>query len=76
MANPILAAMGGAQQGPASMRQAFRRFMEQNQGRDPNEMLQQLLSSGQINQQQLNQAQQMARQWGGMLEGMRGMFGL
>ena len=76
MANPFLAAMGGAQQGPASMMQAFRRFMEQNQGRDPNEMLQQLLSSGQITQQPLTQAQQMARQWGGMLEGMRGMFGL
>lgn len=65
MANPFFNAMGGAQGpqgGPMNMMQAFQQFMQQNQGKNPNEMIQQLLSSGKLNQQQLNQAQQMAFQ--------------
>lgn len=75
MGNPFMAAVGGQQGGPMGMMQAFRQFMAQNQGRDPNAILQQMLSSGKINQQQLNQAQQMAKQMEGTLGGMRGMFG-
>ena len=78
MANPLFQALGGAgspQGGPMNMMQAFQQFMQQNQGKDPNEMIQQLLSSGKLNQQQLNQAQQMAKQMEGPLSGLRSMFG-
>lgn len=46
----------------------FRKFRESMRGRDPREEINRLLQSGQISQQQLNQAQQMAHQ-------MRGLFG-
>ena len=78
MGNPFFKAMGGAQGpqgGPMNMMQAFQQFMQQNQGKDPHEMIQQLLSSGKLNQQQLNQAQQMAKQMEGPLSGLRSMFG-
>lgn len=78
MANPFMQAMGGAngpQRGPTNMMQAFQQFMQQNQGKNPNEMIQQLLSSGKLNQQQLNQAQQMAKQIEGPLNGLKSMFG-
>lgn len=78
MANPFYAAMGGAngsQGGPMNMMQAFQKFMQQNQGKNPNEMIQQMLSSGKLNQQQLNQAQQMAKQMEGPLSGLKEMFG-
>lgn len=47
--------------------QQFAQFRQQMQGKDANAMIQQMLSSGQINQQQLAQAQEMANQ-------MRGLF--
>lgn len=78
MANPFMQAMGGAngtQRVPMNMMQAFQQFMQQNQGKNPNEMIQQLLSSGKLNQQQLNQAQQMAKQMEGPLNGLKSMFG-
>lgn len=78
MANPFFSAIGGAngsQGGPMNMTQAFQQFMQQNQGKNPNEMIQQLLSSGKLNQQQLNQAQQMAKQMEGQLSGLKSMFG-
>lgn len=78
MSNPIFQAMnpaGGPQGGPGGMMQAFRQFMQQNQGKDPNEMIQQMLSSGRLNQQQLNQVQQMAKQVEGQFSGFRSMFG-
>lgn len=78
MSNPFFNALGGAQGpqgGPMNMMQAFQQFMQQNQGKNPNEMIQQLLSSGKLNQQQLDQAQQMAKQMEGPLSGLKGMFG-
>lgn len=78
MGNPFYAAMGGAQGpqgGPMGMMQAFQKFMKQNQGRNPNEMIQNMLSSGKVNQNQLNQAQQMARQMEGQFNGLKSMFG-
>ena len=78
MANPFMQAMGGAngpQGGSMNMMQAFQQFMQQNQGKNPNEMIQQLLSSGKLNQQQLNQAQQMAKQMEGQFSGLKGMLG-
>lgn len=77
MGNPFFGAMGGrqAQGGPMNMIQAFQKFMQQNQGKNPNEMIQQMLSSGRISQSQLDQAQQMARQMQGQFEGLKSMFG-
>ena len=66
MANPLFQAMGGGNMpGPfgnmAQMVQAFQQFKQTFQG-DPRQKVQEMLNSGQINQQQLNQAQQMAQQ--------------
>lgn len=73
MPNPIFTALNGNQQ-PNMMHQ-FHSFMQQMRGQDPNALLNQLVSSGQVSQAQLNQAQQMARQMQGAFDGMRGMFG-
>ena len=67
MSNPLFKAMGGNQ---PNMMGDFQRFMQQMQGRDPNQEIANLLQSGRISQQQLNQAQQMAQH----MQGMMGMF--
>ena len=71
--NPFFQAMGGNQQ--PNMMQQFQSFMQQMRGKDPNAMIQELVSSGRVSQQQLDQAQKQARKMQGMFEGMRGMFG-
>ena len=78
MANPLFNALGGsagAQGGPMNMIQAFQKFMQQNRGKNPNDVIQQMVSSGKLNQSQLNQAQQMAKQIEGPLSGLKGIFG-
>ena len=57
------------------MMQQFQQFMQQMKGKDPNAMIQELVSSGRVSQQQLDQAQKQAQQMQGMFDGMRGMFG-
>lgn len=74
MPNPIFTALNGGSRQP-NMMQQFQVFMQQMQGQDPGQMLQQLVSSGRVSQAQLNQAQQMAQQMRGAFDGMRGMFG-
>ena len=64
MSNPLFKALGGGQQN--SMMGQFQHFMQQMQGKDPNEEISKLLQSGRISQQQLNQAQQMAQQFSRM----------
>ena len=44
------------------LKQQFQQFMAQMQGKDPNAMIQQLVQSGRVTQDQLNQAQQKASQ--------------
>ncbi len=78
MANPFYSAMGGAggqQGGPMNMMQAFQQFMMQNRGKDPNEIKNQMISSLHLNQNQLNQAQQMAKQIEGPMQQFKSMFG-
>lgn len=70
--NPFFQAMGGGRQ--PNMMQQFQQFMRQMQGRDPNAMIQEMVNSGRISQEQLNQAQKQAQQMAGMFEGMRSMF--
>lgn len=69
--NPFYQAMGPK----PNMMQQFQQFMNQMRGKDPNAMIQELVSSGRVSQQQLDQAQKQAQQMQGMFEGMRGMFG-
>lgn len=69
--NPFYQAMGPR----PNMMQQFQQFMNQMRGRDPNAMIQELVSSGRVSQQQLDHAQKQAQQMQGMFEGMRGMFG-
>ena len=56
--NPFYQAMGPR----PNMMQQFQSFMQQMKGKDPNAMIQELVSSGQISQQQLDQAQRQAQQ--------------
>ena len=70
--NPFFGVMGG---GRPNMMQQFQQFMNQMKGTDPNAMIQEMVSSGRISQDQLNQVRKQAQQMSGMFEGMRGMFG-
>lgn len=72
MANPFFNALGGGQ---PNMMQQFQQFMNQMRGKDPNQIINEMVSSGKISQQQLDAAQKQAQQMQGMFEGMRGMFG-
>lgn len=53
----------------------FRQFMGQMKGRNPDEILNNLVSSGKISQSQLNQAQAQAQQIQGQFDSMKNMFG-
>lgn len=66
MSNPLFKALGGNQQ-PNAMAD-FQKFMQQMQGRNPNEEIAKLLQSGRVSQQHLNQAQQMAQQFMGVFK--------
>lgn len=74
MPNPIFQVLGGGNS-QSNMMQQFQQFMNQMKGKDPNAMIQEMVSSGRISQQQLDAAQKQAQQMQGMFEGMRGMFG-
>jgi len=55
--------------------QQFPQFMQQMRGKNPSEMVQQLVDSGKVSQAQLNQAQQVAKQLEGPMSGFKSMFG-
>lgn len=63
MSNPLFHALN-----QNSMASSFQQFMQQMQGKNPNEEIAKMLRSGRISQQQLNQAQQMAQQFAGMFK--------
>lgn len=71
MANPLYNALNGNQFGPVQMMQEFQKFVQEMKGKNPNEEINRLLQSGQISQQQLNQAQQMAQQFQGVIQGFK-----
>lgn len=60
MSNPLFNQLN--QNSPMSMVQQFNQFRQQMKGVNPQNMVMDMLRSGKINQQQLNQAQQMAQQ--------------
>ena len=71
--NPFFGVMGGG--GRPNMMQQFQQFMQQMKGKDPNAIINEMVSSGKISQEQLTPVQQQAQQMSGMFDGMRGMFG-
>ena len=56
---------------PMDIMQQFQQFRQQMQGKDPVSEINKLLQSGQISQQQLNQAQQMAHQMQNVIKGFK-----
>ena len=54
----------------------FKQFMQQMRGQDPNKLIQQLVSSGKVSQQQLDAAQKQANAYKSQFENMRKTFGL
>lgn len=70
--NPFFSVMGNQR---PNMMQQFQSFMQQMKGKDPNAVINEMMQSGKITQEQYNQAQQQAKQMQGMFDGMRGMFG-
>lgn len=73
MSNPLFNALGGGMpqgNGPMQMIQQFMQFKQNFKG-DPKAEVEKMLQSGKISQQQLNQVQQMARQFQHMLKGMK-----
>lgn len=57
------------------MMMQFNQFMQQMRGQDPNAIINQLLSSGRVNQQQINQAHQRVKDLEKQFEGMKKTFG-
>lgn len=53
----------------------FNQFMQQMKGQDPNAIINQLVASGRINQQQINMAHQRARELEKQFESMKKTFG-
>ena len=70
--NPLFNALNGNRQ--SNMLQQFQQFMQQMKGRNPSQMINELVSSGKVSQAQLDAAQKQAQQMQGMFESMRGMF--
>lgn len=70
MSNPLYQALGG--NGQPNMMQQFQQFMNQMRGKDPNAMIQELVSSGRVSQQQLDQAQKQAQQIANTFQSMPG----
>lgn len=57
------------------MQNNFLGFMQQFRGQNPRDIINQMVQSGQLSQQQLNAAQQRAQQIGGMFDPMKSRFG-
>lgn len=68
MSNPFMAALvGGRNNSFMQMMQQFQQFKANFKG-DPKAEVEKLLQSGKINQQQLNQIQQMAKQFQSLMK--------
>ncbi len=75
MANPLFNALGGNKHQNSNMLSQFQQFMGQMKGKNPNEILNNLVSSGQVSQSQLNQVQAQAKQMQSSFSNMKSMFG-
>lgn len=77
MSSSLYNSMGRQTQNPIGGQ--FQQFMGQikgqMQGRNPQDVINQMVSTGQLSQQQLNAIQLRAQQIAPMLNGMKNMFG-
>lgn len=73
MPNDLYRQMQGRQGNP--MEQNFMNFMNQFRGQNPRQIIDNLVSSGKLTQQQLNAAQQRAGQMGDMFGQLKPRFG-
>ena len=77
MSSSLYNSMGRQTQNPIGGQ--FQQFMGQikgqMQGRNPQDVINQMVSTGQLSQQQLNAIQQRAQQIAPMLNGMKNLFG-
>ena len=67
MSNPLFQQLGGNHPNNNNLLARFRQFKSQFQG-DPQQMVQELLNSGEMTQAQFNQLAQMAEQFKGILK--------
>ena len=74
MANPLYNMLGN-QQPQNNMISVFQNFMQQMKGKNPHDILQNVISSGKINQEQLNQLQGQANQIMSQFDSLKNMFG-
>ena len=74
MANDLFRQMQG-QRNQGDMMYQFAQMMEQGRGRDPRQIIDQMVQSGKISQQQLNMVQQRAQQMSGMFDALKSRFG-
>lgn len=72
MPNPLFNALGG---GPNPMMARFEQFMNMMRGQDPDRLIQQMVASGRVTQQQLDQVQKRARQMEDTFSSLRGKLG-
>lgn len=72
MGNPLFNMLGGGMpQNPTNkMIQDYKKFRQEMQGKNPQEEINKMLKSGKLNQNQLNQIQQRARQMQGLFKGL------
>ena len=69
MSNPLFNLLGGGQNMMMNpLMQRFQQFRKMFRG-DPNQQIQQIMNSGRVNQNQYNQAVQMAQQFSRMFGG-------
>lgn len=73
MGNPLFNLLGPKMNG--SLPQDFLKFMQSMKGQDPNAIINELVRSGKLSQDQLNQVQAQAQQMRGQLDGIKKMFG-
>ena len=64
MSNLLFQALGGNR----NQMSEFQKFMQQMRGVDPRQEINRMLQSGQISQQQLNEAQRQAQQFMGLFK--------
>lgn len=74
MANKLFNDMRGSSASAGNPMQAFVNFMNQMQGKNPNDIINQMVQSGQITQQQLSEVQNRAQQMSGMFDPLKKMF--
>lgn len=75
MANKLYSEMQGQGQPQGDVLEDFDSFMQQMRGRYPRAIINQMVQSGRLSQEQLNAVQQRAQQMGGMFGRLRGKYG-